>query len=514
MRHLTVLRLAVPVAAALLVAGCTDKTDPGPPPTRPVALGDTAEPVWTVRAAAMSQPGVKDGVVVAYVAVPDPQPTDAAQAYEDYDPTTYRLQQQPDQVLTIIAWDAQDGTELWRHDAVPGNDVHTSDDGYADAPWVDVTEVGGSLVVDYLVGDPDSDGTLVATADLHTGQETRYGPAVHATNRPSSCDHDAETGVCLKGTFVDEPASHTIQLDEASATLVPGEEAQVESPVPDGAKQLGSGVFAVDDQLGYADDDGEVLWTRGYQDVMGPGSSVHGVWGWARRDDGSLLGVGSLSLVGPVDYDAATVMRTVVLSAETGETVWSVAGTLCNRRLTSADTLAVCVDSGTVSISDQVTYSGHGRYVVGVDAATGAQKWRYPAEGDVPVVGDDSVLPAYPFLRSGNALVVEWTDNPQVVDMTTGEATALPSDSLLLCDSTWDHVYQAKLTVGGAGSAQRMHDRSVTEVCDTDGMPTEALSWPAYFVKAALSHDEDDDGKDDDGVYVVATPGQIAAFRL
>jgi hypothetical protein len=129
------------------------------------------------------------------------------------------------------------------------------------------------------------------------------------------------------------------------------------------------------------------------------------------------------------------------------------------------------------------------------------------------VTDDSRYLSPYPYVDGDAYLVARWSDRPQVVDKLTGTVTALDDDTVLLCWSQWDHAYTKPFNVGGAGSGTRRHARDVVEVCDLDGMPTEA-SWPAYFVRAAFFDDENHDGKDDDGLYVVATPGQIAAFRL
>lgn len=202
MRHLAAWRLVVPVAAVLAVVGCTEGPDPEPTATA-VEVGDVADPVWQVRAEAMSQPHVKDGVAVAYLAVPD-----ADASVPEVGP--YDTPVVPD-VLTVVAWDAETGDELWRHAAVSGSSVSTDADDYGYGPSVAVTELDGAQVVHYLVGDPDSDGTQVATADLRTGTETRYGPAVWATSRPHSCESDPRRGVCLTGTFAGETDAHDIQ---------------------------------------------------------------------------------------------------------------------------------------------------------------------------------------------------------------------------------------------------------------------------------------------------------------
>ncbi len=511
MRRPTVWSLVVPVAAALVVVGCAQDPDPEPSPTA-VAVGDVAEPVWQVRARAMSQPQVKDGVAVAYLAVPDP---DAPVP----EVTSYDTPAVPD-LLTVVAWDAETGEELWRHQAVPGSSVGTDSDGIGYGPRIDLTQLDGSWVVDYLVGDPESDGTLVASADLRTGEETRYGPAVWATSRPYSCDSDWQ-GVCLTGTFAGEADAHEIQLDLESGTLVPApQDPAPANPVPAGAEQLNAGLFYVDGQLGYADDAGEVRWTRPYEDVFVPGATPDGLSGWvARDDDGLLVGIGSVPTTTAGEYDASTVMSTVVLSQDTGETVGSAPGLPCTGSWGSSDDrLPVCVETGTVTVpgdgSNDLTYVDHGRYVVGLDVTSGEQVWRFPAEGDEPVTDDSGLVSPYPYVDADTYLVVRWSGPSQVVDMRTGQATSLGDDATLLCWSPWDgSTYAAPFTVGGAGSGTRSHVRDVVEVCGLDGMPTES-SWPAYFVKAAFFDDEDGDGEDDDGLYVVASPGQIAAFRL
>jgi len=494
--------LVVPVAAALLVVGCTSGASPEP--TATVALGDAAEPVWVVRVEAMSQPHVKDGVAVAYLAVPNGEPADpdALVGHKD---------------LAVVAWDAESGAELWRHDAVPGHITGSGKD-YGYAPLIDITELDGSQVVDYLVPDPDSDGTLVAIADLRSGKETRYGPTVWATSRPYSCDSDPWRGVCLTGTFAGEADAHEIELDLTSAALVAVPDLTPANPVPDGAEQLGAGLFFADGQLGYADDLDEVRWTRPYEDVLGPGSSPQGITGWVDRHDGLLVGLGSVSTEIAGEYDASTVMRTVVLSAETGETVASVPGMPCSGRWSYSDVaLTVCVETGTVTFpgdgSRKLTYTDHQRYVVGIDMKTGEQKWRLPAQGAEPVTDDSSFVSDYPYVHNGSYLVMGWSAQLRVVDTLTGAVSDLPSDAVFLCWSPWDRAYSTSLVVGGADSVSLEFERSVVEVCDVDGMPTES-PWPGYFVRAAFFSDRDFDGRDDDGLYIVAGPGQVAAFRL
>ncbi|MCL2424052.1 MAG: hypothetical protein FWD11_09235, partial [Micrococcales bacterium] len=476
-------RVVVPVAAALLVAACTGGANPRPTPT--VGVGDTVEPLWTVRVEAMSQPYVIDGVAVAYVAVPDGEPPE---------PHTYDVHKK----MEVVAWDAETGAELWRHDAVPGR-ITGSDDsvGYASSP--DVTELDGSQIVDYLVADPDSDGTFVATADLHTGKEARYGPVVWATSRPYSCDSDPWRGVCLRGTFAGEADAHMIELDLESGTLATVPDPTPANPVPEGAEQLGSGVFFADGNLGFADDLGEVRWTRPYEDVLGPGSSPQGITAWLDRHDGLLVGLGSVSIEVAGEYDASAVMSTVVVSTDTGETVASVPGIPCTGTWSYSDVvLTVCVETGTVTFpgdgSRKLTYTDHQRYAVGIDVKTGEQKWRLPAKGAQPVTDDSSYLSDYPFVRNSSYLVVTWSEQLQVVETLTGTVSELDDDTAFLCWSPWDSPYSVPLTTAGAGSESLPFDRDVVEVCDVDGMPTEA-SWPAYFVKAAFFSDRDFDGE-------------------
>lgn len=230
------------------------------------------------------------------------------------------------------------------------------------------------------------------------------------------------------------------------------------------------------------------------------------------------MGLGEVSTEVAGQYDASTVMRTVVLSQETGETVGSAPGVPCTGAWGSSDDIVpVCVETGTVTFpgdgSNSLTYADHGRYVVGLDVVTGEQLWRFPAEGDDPVTDGSRYVSSYPYVDVDRYLVVRWSGRLQLVDTLTGTVAALDDDTTFLCWPLSDHTYTSTFTVGGAGSATRSHKRDVVEVCDVDGMPTEA-SWPAYFVKAAFFDDEDRDGADDDGLYVVASPGQIAAFRL
>ena len=482
MRHLTVLRLAVPVAAALLVAGCTDKSSGGGASASPtVGLADTAEPVWTVQAQLMNQPNVEDGVALAYVAQPD----------------TY--------TLDVVAWDVKDGTELWRHEAAPGNDVPAGVSMVLDA-----TESDGAKVVPYLVGDDSTGGTLLAVADLKTGTETRFGPAVWATGRPSVCD---DTGVCLEGTFSGERTAHQIRLDEASATLVPSAGATGQ-PLPDNARWIGNGVFATNDreapaeQLGYSVD-GAVQWTRPYQEVFGPYTSSDGGWTWHRYDS-LLVGVGNVSgtLVAGLTLENPT-YRTVALEVSTGQTLWSTPGAPCGWDWPEkAEVLAICQETGTVTVNGDLSsgfdldYADRTQHVVGIDLQTGEQRWRFPAQGEDPAVPDDG-FPTY--APMGDYLVAQGSDGPALVEVATGKVTTLASDLTYLCDAHRDGATVA-LRRGGRTTRTDDYGRRVLRLCGSDGQPAAGAPWPAFFVRAA--------GQEVDGLSVVAVGDQLVAFRL
>ncbi|MCL2850294.1 MAG: hypothetical protein FWE61_09665 [Micrococcales bacterium] len=483
MRH-RYLRLVF-VTGALLLAGCTSKTPDGTWTSATLGPADTAEPVWTVQAQLMNQPSVHDGVVVAYVARPE----------------LFTLQ--------VVAWDAKDGTELWRHDAAPGNSVAPGID-----MGVDVTESGGTTVVTYLVGDTVTDGTLVAVADLTTGAETRFGPAVWATGRPGDCDDD--TGVCLEGRFSGETTSHQIRLDETSATLVTAA-ASTNQPLPDGARWIGPGLFATYDrgvpaeQLGYAAD-GAIQWMRPYQDVFGPFSSSDAGWAWQRHDT-MFVGVGGVSawFMNGITLENPT-YRTVALAVDTGQTLWSTPGDPCVWPWsTEAEVLAICQSTGTITlhrdpdgkVTDDITvdYTDHTQHVVGIDLKTGTQRWRFPPQGDGPAVPDDG-LPSYAAMDD---YLVAWDrEGPALVEIVTGKATVLAADQTYLCKAHWDDT-KVFLRSGGRTSEADDYGRVFLELCGSDGKPVVNAPWPAFFIKAATEVD---------GLSIIAIGDQLLAFRL
>ncbi|MCL2850296.1 MAG: hypothetical protein FWE61_09675, partial [Micrococcales bacterium] len=205
----------------------------------------------------------------------------------------------------------------------------------------------------------------------------------------------------------------------------------------------------------------------------------------------------------------APVRRVVLLSVETGQTVWSVDGRPCSWPEDDETVVAVCVDSGTVSYTRNewndtydVTPRDQRRHVVGVDIKTGKTTWRFPANGQGPAVPDDD----YPDLVAPAGHMLTWSDGLHLVEVVSGKPTPLADAETYLC---WADEIAAVLVAGGTDSVERTFSRRVWEICDADGLPTEAAAWPVFFLTDA-THDEDDD----DGLYFVATAGQLAAFRL
>lgn len=409
-------RCVVLVVGVAALAACA-------PGTGPIDLTARVQPDWTVDAALVGAPAAAHGVVVSYV----DSGVDA---------------------LQIVAWAADSGTELWRDSAGFGSIPRY---GVASAEIVDVD---GAPAVAYLQDDPvdDRGWQRVVVADLETGQHRDDGTLVlDAVTLPGECD-DAG-GVCLRGRTIEEWESRAqlLRVDLAAGRLA----VEHGPSLPRDARFLGEHVYATldrapegDELIGYAGE-GVVLWERPYTEVFAPGYSSDGGWSWLDDDSATtIIGTGvpyeSATRNDPVTtYDLGERMI-VGLDPDTGDTRWSVSG--ADRWCDAADTeptlvttvIPACVfASGTTTIDrtdpDYPTLSGRGieARIVGLDAATGEERWSVDAGSDPSVARDwessfTSRLAVRPVTIDGSVVMV---------DVLTGRTSDPPSGAGFACST-------------------------------------------------------------------------------
>ncbi len=460
----------VGLVACLLLAGCSDG-DGSQQTSGSSAAPVVAEPSWSVRAQAVEQPDVVDGVVVAAV-VDTTSPTGES----------------------VVAWDSASGEELWRHDGTePG-----------------VFEVGGTEKVVYGVFRSGA-GALVL-ADVHTGEESVVAvPDGRRVDYVNACGQGG--GVCVMSIVEAGYVYNDYRLDESSMVLNAVSGYTSDNHVTDGVTMSydrSSGTSTA--VIGFDGDADRAAWSRPLSEMLG----VEGRWGgsyyyyqmtpWAWSGTGDvLLGAAQQYTDEGVVIDASGEFVSGGFAAD-GTTLWTAQGYPCSGRWTAGDVQVLCVETGTVSYTTTQTGTNawttlpdradEGSYWVGVDVRTGEQKWRFPEEGTQIV--PDSVGRRLAPVKDGH-LLVETGDGATLIDTVTGKTDILDQDGVFLCSQS---ARQDSTRTDGGQSIFR----SIRRVCDYDGNPVVA-PWPVRWVEITA----EPDGR---GNYVLATAGQVVAFRL
>jgi len=289
MRHLTVLRLAVPLLSAAMLVGCTEGQDSrstSSPEVSPQVLtwSDTVEPVWSVDARAGHQPQVGDGSVVASVLDPD-----SAIGW------------------TVVAWDASSGAELWRTEGASSF----------------LAEVGGTTRVVYR-----ANGSVML-ADPRTGQ----AQAVTAPDGVKVYEAFRCRGLCGSGLQGSTPVR--FRLDETTMTW---------EIAPEGKLRLGDGVTMSEPgtvmSAHFVGDADQPEWTRTFDDMFGQHADWERAYGfnwWEWYGDHEVL-LG-MAKVGDTDEYVSGGF------GHDGTTLWTVPGHPCDEIWSAEPVQVVCQDS-------------------------------------------------------------------------------------------------------------------------------------------------------------------------
>jgi outer membrane protein assembly factor BamB len=245
-----------------------------------------------------------------------------------------------------------------------------------------------------------------------------------------------------------------------------------------------------------------VLWTRDYQEVFGEKFSSDNGWSWheltEKGDPGILIGQGAN------DERESTI---VALDAKTGETLWSVDGSLgCTATHVSADQIAdvlpVCQPRDFVVGGKAADGSVD---ALGVSVADGEVVWKTPlGKGGENYYGDSGDH-ALGFAGSSMVRTVTVDGKTRLLDLKTGELDAVPDGAVLLC-SDGREVYE-RPDADPDRAMRKVLTGSSAIPCTDDRAATDA--WAVS--RAELEGNATDAG---DGHVVVSGKHELVGFAL
>lgn len=338
--------------------------------------------------------------------------------------------------VEIAAFFLQDGRKLWATPAslggnAPGYDLNAM-----------VLTLGG---VDYTAFIESGSGRPVVV-DAESGEAVPGGRLpLRAAMRPYRCDE----AICLNA-FPDGAGPYR------TWRFVPGVSGVDDDAdrTPDHSRMLGNRIFATNDRapegqemLGMIGADGEVAWTRPYEEVFGKWASSDFGWHWydepeAEATTGDALVVGTGAGLDPdsrdrvrsgarVVIDLVAARHTVALAAD-GGTRWIRAGAqLCPAFLTAPPrdgVIVLCEAEG-----EQVTWTnadGTGESdwsraqwaLRGVRIASGEVVWERPVGADA-VYGDEAMI-----VSDEESVIVETERGVLGIDRSTGAAREMDGE--------------------------------------------------------------------------------------
>ena len=440
----------------------------------------THEPAWTVEATLLSDPLIAGDVVLAYASVGEGEEA-------------------------MIAWDIDDGTELWRQITLPGRTVRGVDH------WVAALEEDDGWQVSVLIpmsADAAVDSySQVAILDARTGESLAEPLAERGawTERPSVCGTDNRQ-FCVEGIL--EP-NVNIFYDNRYVYSAEDPEFRIPDPADSGYFSGGYGLtdrLAVtdDDQLEYGED-GALMWARAYEDVFGDGATISGGWSWYDREssaDAPLVGVGSFhteeDLSAPRELTSPFGDGTTVrLDRATGETLWSADMETCELtdhtvRIHDGIVPLCRFASGEVTLSwdgdsvENVAYANVDVDLVGVDVTTGQTAWSVPL-GDAGWDGREEDLPAVRYPTGDEHILTTTADRGlAVIDVADGSVRELTDDQRVLCEGEMKMVELTSIWDDPIFPLA-----AIVSLCDADGERTDPNTIPtAAFAIAGYDLNE------------------------
>lgn len=475
-------RIAWWVVGVAVLAGCTsDGPDDGVSPTASAVEAAPPELLWSAHdVTLLGQPVVAGDVALAYV-------TDTGSD------------------LALRAWDVTTGEQLWSDDASPGGgSVGTS------LPLSTVT-VDDATYVGIQTMTPDG-VHFVTVRDVATGHEVELENTVISSpilgffsrSRVWSCQD--ERAFCVQAALAPSGSWLTLRFDPLTATAseVPSTNAEIPANTrqvsdlwasndrpPQGAEVLGRSVG------------GTVLWSHGYEDLLGPGASSDNGWNWAVDDDTDLV-LGTV--VQPEQDQTVNDLAndvTVALDGATGTVRWRQDGavTSCDAADEFSTTHLWCrVRTGSM------VFDGSGAQPGGpmdlslekFDPATGDVLWSAPL-GDAPGAFGLGLT----FTPTDDYRVLATADGAVRVRLDDGSVSPVAADEVLACARRPTFEFPANADPASATATYR--GAPVVDLCLPDGTA-------ATTATTALVTDVGVDAGD--GIRLLATGAGLEAYRI
>ncbi|SDH40399.1 hypothetical protein [Agrococcus jejuensis] len=387
--------------------------------------------------------------------------------------------------LDVVAWDGVAGTELWRAASVPMSngdivDLEPMDDG------------SGRLVVPMLVA--EGDGVRWSVRDLATGEEQAWSTASADGTQTTwdlvyyawSCSPDVPTtSICFSVPDGTETTAEFLRLR-------PGHGVDA-LPIPNEGTVFATDLGLYTDQATQTIDlivDGQIRWSRPWSDAFG---HVY--------EDGAIepLRSGDLLLVtsGPAWWSSTLQFEsvdTVALEASSGAVRWTVEGAFpC--AIEDADVVILCALAG-ARTGAGTTLTGVS--IVGVDAATGAERWRVPySDAGVAI---ENGAGAWSWFSGSAALVPDASGAPVVLDAADGTPQPIAADAPLPCSQG------AEGSVAWTDGGLSIPIEELAEWCSLDGARLTDPELDADVLAVV--------GIPVGDVRVVAMASGIAAYRI
>lgn len=446
----------------------------GPPP-EPDVSHTRADQLWSTDQPTLGEPVLADGALIAYTSSGDGE-------------------------LTLRAWDAATGDELWAQEATPGGAV------LGEELYVRTLEVDGTAYVAALSPQPightvvvreAASGAVVELADEATGGAAL---TLDARSRPYACDAEFCLTAFLPG---DAETLRLLRIDPVAGVV----SVEAADALPAGVRDLSSGIWSTagrgpGEELIGRSVGGETAWTRPYTEVFGPGYSSDGGWDWrydAQVD--AFIGLSRPYVQGATSFQLGD-LQVAALDAATGETLWKVehVDTGCQAAHSAPD-LWCRYAGGSLTYGEGATGEDLDVSLERFDPATGDVVWSAPL-GNAP--GAAYGTAGVPLAGSDAAQAVVTADGPVVVDLSDGTVDELAAD-VVACVRDTGYRYP-KYGRQGA-ELYDYNGEKVVEFCDPDGAAVDPeVIEPALVQIAGVELG--------DGRFVLATPTGLVAFQL
>ncbi|WP_028045725.1 hypothetical protein [Cellulomonas sp. URHE0023] len=471
----------------IILTGCTAGSDDDGSPSvtaTPTAGAAPAAPelLWSAQdVTILSEPKLAGDVAVTYV-------TDG----ED---------------LRLRAWDLTSGDQLWDEPASPGGGAPGVQLSVVTLPVADRTYTAVQSMA------PDGRHTL-KVLDVATGQavtlanqvSTAPELAYFSQSRIWRCED--EQAFCLQAAVTAGGAGLvTLRVDPGAATVVGYSEG---AEIPANSRKV-SDLWSSNDRppggtevLGRSQD-GQVVWSHGYAELLGPDVSSDAGWNWTIDDGDRVLGT-VRAWQGISDTSDRTRESTVALDGATGNVLWRADGatTFCEPAGDFEVSHLWCrVRAGTIDWSGEAGPVPVGATDIDLekfDPATGEVVWSAPL-GDAP-----GVLYAGLQYASGTDSGVFASGTGAVrVQLDDGSVSPVGDDEVLAC--TEETSFQFAEFADPSRARVEYPGGTMAEFCLPDGTRVEPADVTAQAVRDA--------GVDaGNGIWVVATTDGLQGYRL